>query len=86
MTGGDVVAVDGALEDGESGQGLVVGDFVAGIVDAREGEGAGLLCLAVHDEVGGGDVDVAGGGVGAGDTDGVVDGFAAEPVACFGKG
>lgn len=80
LAGGDVVAVDGALEDGEGGEGLVVGDFVAGVVDAGEGENAGLLCLAVDDEVGGGDIDVAG-GVGAGDTDGVVDGFAAEPVA-----
>ena len=73
------MAVDGALEDGECGQGLVVGDFVAGIVDAGEGEGAALLCLAVDDEVRGRDVDVAG-GPGAGDADGVVDGFAAEPV------
>lgn len=78
---GDVVAVDGALEDGEGGQGLVVGDFVAGVVDTGEGEGAALLCLAVDDEVGGQDVDVAWGGGGAGDADGVVDGFAAEPVA-----
>ena len=82
LAGGDIVGVDGALEDGEGGEGLVVGDFVAGIVDAGEGESAGLFCLAVDDEVGGGDVDIAG-GVGAGDADGVVDGFAAEPVACF---
>ena len=55
---------------------------MAGVVDAGEGEDAGLLCLAVDDEVGCRDVDIAG-GVGAGDTDGVVDGFAAEPVACL---
>lgn len=63
---------------------------MAGVVDAGEGEGAALLRLAVDDEVGGGDVDVAGDGK-AGDVDGVVDGFAAEPVAwfalsaCFGR-
>lgn len=55
---------------------------MTGFVDAGEGEGAALLCLAVDDEVGGGDVDVAR-GRGARDADGVVDGFAAEPVACF---
>lgn len=33
---------------------------MAGVVDAGEGEGAALLCLAVDDEVAGGDVDVAG--------------------------
>lgn len=81
--GGDVVAADGALEDGEGGEGLVVGDFVAGVVDAGEGEGAALLGLAVDGGgVRGGDVDVAGGRV-ARDADGVVDGFAAEPVAWF---
>ncbi len=53
---------------------------MAGVVDAGEGEGAALFCLAVDDEVRGGDVDVAG-SRGAGDVDGVVDGFAAEPVA-----
>ncbi len=53
---------------------------MAGVVDAGEGEGAALFCLAVDDEVRGGDVDVAG-SPGAGDVDGVVDGFAAEPVA-----
>lgn len=53
---------------------------MTGVVDADEGEGATLLCLAVDDEVRGRDVDVAG-SRGAGDVDGVVDGFAAEPVA-----
>ena len=76
------MALDRALEDGEGGKGLVVGDFVAGVVDAGEGEAASLLCLAVNDGVRGRDVDVAG-GRGAGDVNGVVDGFAAEPVACF---
>ena len=52
---------------------------MAGVVNAGEGEEAALLCLAVNDGVGGRDVDVAGGRV-AGDLDGVVDGFAAEPV------
>lgn len=56
---------------------------MAGVVDADEGEGAALLGLAVDEEVRGGDVDVAGNGGVAGDADGVVDGFAAEPVACF---
>ena len=75
----DVVAVDGAFEDGEGGQGLIVGDFVAGVVDAGKGEGAGLFGLAVDEGVGGADVDVArGAGV-----EGFVDGFAAEPVAWF---
>lgn len=55
---------------------------MAGVVDAGEGEGAGLFCLAVDDEVRGRDVDVAG-SRGAGDKDGVVNGFAAEPIACF---
>ncbi len=62
---------------------LVVGDFVPGVVDAGEGEVAGLFGLAVDDGVRGRDVDVAGCG-GAGDVDGVVDGFAAEPVAWVG--
>ena len=53
---------------------------MAGVVDADEGEGATLFRLAVDDEVRGRDVDVAR-GRGAGDVDGVVDGFAAEPVA-----
>lgn len=57
--GGDIVAADGALEDGEGGQGLVVGYLVAGVVDAGEGEGAGLLGLAVDEAVRGADVDVA---------------------------
>lgn len=77
----DVVAGDGAFENGEGGEGLVVGDFVAGVVDAGEGEGTGLFCLAMDGGVGGADVDVARGGGGVGE-EGVVDGFAAEPVAC----
>ena len=77
---GDVAAADGALEDGEGGQGLVVGDLVSGVVDAGEGEEAALLRLAVDGGVRGRDVDVAR-GRGARDVDGVVDGFAAEPVA-----
>ncbi len=56
---------------------------MAGVVDAGEGEAAGLFGLAVDDGVRGRDVDVAGRG-GAGDVDGVVDGFAAEPVAWVG--
>ena len=39
---------------------------MTGVVDAGESEEATLLCLAVDDGVGGGDVDVAGGRV-AGD-------------------
>ena len=52
---------------------------MTGFVDAGEGEEATLLCLAVDDGVRGGDVNVAGGRV-AGYLNGVVDGFAAEPV------
>lgn len=52
---------------------------MTGVVDAGEGEEALLLCLAMDDGVRGGDVDVAG-GPSAGDWDGVVDGFAAEPI------
>lgn len=47
----DIVAADGAFEDGEGGEGLVVGDLVAGVVDAGEGEGAGLFGLAVDEGV-----------------------------------
>lgn len=54
------------------------------VIDTSEGEAAGLFCLAVYDEVGGRDVDVAGWRRGGcGDFDGVVYGFAAEPVAFF---
>lgn len=43
---GDVEAEDGALEDFEGGFGLVGGDFVPSLVDAREGEVAMLPHLA----------------------------------------
>lgn len=49
--GGDVEHVDGAVEEGEGGDGLVVGDLVAGLVDAREAEVAVLARLAVLDAV-----------------------------------
>ena len=75
----DVESVYGAFEHGESGEGLVIGDFVTGIVDAGESERAGLFHLAVGEGVRGADVDVAGCG-GAGTEEGVVDCFAAEPV------
>ena len=52
---------------------------MAGVVDAGEGEGADLFCLAVDEGVRGRDVDVAR-CWGAGGEEGVVDGFAAEPV------
>lgn len=42
----DVQAEDGALEDFEGGFGLVGGDFVPSLVDAREGEVAVLPHLA----------------------------------------
>lgn len=48
---GDVEAGDGAAEELERGNGLVVGDFVAGFVDAREREVAVLARLAVLDAV-----------------------------------
>lgn len=59
---------------------MVEGDFVAGFVDADEGEVGGLFDLAVGDVVGGREVGVAGGG----EAGGVVvfgDDFIAEPVA-----
>ena len=52
---------------------------MTGFVDAGEGEKATLLYLAMDDGVRGGDVDVAGGRV-PWDRNGVVDGFATEPV------
>lgn len=48
---GDVEAGDGAAEELERGDGLIVGDFVAGLVDAREREVAVLARLAVLDAV-----------------------------------
>lgn len=79
---GDVDVVDGAVEQGESGLGLVVRDFVAGFVDAREAEVAVFLRLAVLDAVIR-EGDVAGGGeLGrVGVVERVGDRFAAEPVA-----
>ena len=44
--GGDVEAVNGAVEESEGGEGLVEGDFVAGLEDAGEGEVGGLFDLA----------------------------------------
>ena len=44
--GGEVEAEDGAVEQGERGEGLVKGDFVPGLEDAGEGEVCGLFQLA----------------------------------------
>ena len=52
---------------------------MAGVVNAGKGEGADLFGLAVDVKVGGADVDVAR----CAGMEGVVDGFAAEPVAWF---
>lgn len=76
----DIQAGDGALEDGERGEGLVEGDFVAALVDADEAELGALFDLAVRDVVAGDEVDVAGGGEARG-ADLVGDDFAAQPVA-----
>ena len=52
---------------------------MTGVVDAGKGEGADLFGLAVDQGVGGADVDVAR----CAGLEGLVDGFAAEPVAWF---
>lgn len=75
----DIVATDGALEDGEGSEGLIVRDLVAGVVDAGEGEDAGLFGLAVDEGVRGADVHVAR-CRGASGEEGIVGGFAAKPV------
>ena len=80
--GRGVPVVDRAVEQREGCDGLVVGDLVAGFVDAREGEVAVFAGLAVFDAVDG-HGDVAGGVefVGVCVVEGFRDGFAAEPVA-----
>ena len=79
---GDVDVVDSAVEQGEGGLRLVIGDFVAGFVDAREAEVAVLLRLAVLDAVVR-EGDVTGGGElsRVGVVERVGDCLAAEPVA-----
>ena len=80
-TGGDVEAGDRTLEHLQCYYWLVEGYFVAGLVDACEGEVCALLDLSVHDGVGGADVGVAG-ACPAGWVDFVVyDCFVADPVA-----
>jgi len=55
--GRSVHVVDGAVEEREGRDGLVVGDFVAGFVDAGEGEVAVFAGFAVFHAVDGhGDV------------------------------
>lgn len=51
QAGGGVEAVDGAVEQGKRGNGLVVWDLVAGLIDAREGKVAVFARLAVLDAV-----------------------------------
>lgn len=79
---GDVEARDGAAEELERGDGLVVGDFVAGLVDARKGEIAVFARLAVLDAVDG-EWHIARGVefVTVRPLRAEGDGFAAEPVA-----
>lgn len=84
-SGGDVEAEDGALEDLVRGFGLVGGDFVAGLVDAREGVVAVLAYLAT--DVAGVDDDIGVAGGAEGGALAIVYGegsaFAADP--CDGK-
>jgi hypothetical protein len=76
----DINLLESALEDLQSGEGLVEGDFMAGFVDAEEGEETGLLDLAMDDAVAGCDVREAGFRV-SGGVNNVRDDLAAEPVA-----
>lgn len=79
--GGDILAEDGAGEDGVGGFGLVGRDLVAGLEDPGEGEVAVLADETAGVGAVGRDGGVAGGGVGGlsrvGDLEG--GGFAAEP-------
>lgn len=78
----DVPAIEGAVEHGQRGLGLVVRDLVAGLVDAEEAEVSVLAHLAVFGAVDGEGL-VAGGGEfgGVGVVEGQRDCLAAEPVA-----
>lgn len=77
----NIDAMDRAIEQHQREHGLVEGDFVSGVVDAREREVIGLLHLAVRDVVGRLDVGVAGGGEERRVEEVGGDGLAAEPVA-----
>jgi hypothetical protein len=48
VTETDVVALDDAAEDGEGGFGLVEGDDVASVEDAREGQVAVLAYVTAY--------------------------------------
>jgi hypothetical protein len=77
----DILAVDGALEDRQSSEGLVEGNFVARFVDTDEGEFRGLFHLPVGDAVGGEKIDEAGFGGEVVVVDFFGDSLASEPVA-----
>ena len=76
----DINLLQSALEDLQSGEGLVEGDFMARFVDAEKGEETGLLDLAVDYAIASRDVREAGFRV-AGGVDHRRDDLAAEPVA-----
>lgn len=82
-SGRDIPAADGAVEELERGEGLVIRYFVARLVDACKSKVCRLLDLAVDGGVRGADVGVAGAGEAWG-VDFGCDDFASEPVACFG--
>jgi hypothetical protein len=72
--------LEGALEDLQRREGLVEGNFVAGLVDAQEGKETRLLDLPVYNVVRCRDVDKACGGV-AWSVNQVGYNLAAKPVA-----
>jgi hypothetical protein len=76
----DINLLKGALEDLQRREGLVEGDFVAGLVDAQERKETRLLDLPVYDVVRCRDVDKACGGV-AWSVNQVGYNLAAKPVA-----
>lgn len=80
QSGCDVFSLDSSVEEFQCSERLVEWDFVAGFVDAREGEEAGLFYLAVDYGVGGGDVCVSCARVSWG-TNFIGYYFIAEPVA-----
>lgn len=58
----NILPSNNTFEDFERSQGLIEGNFVAGFVDAGEGEESGLFYLAVDYGIGGRNVGIAGEG------------------------
>jgi len=78
----DIPVIQSAVEHGESGLGLVVRDFVTGLVNAEEAEVAVLTHFAVFGAVDGEGLVARGGEFGAvGVVESQRDCLAAEPVA-----